>query len=252
VKPYHPTISIDDTTLAQRLRARWVDLLRGLACDERAAARWFDYLERAYGQQGRYHHTLEHIHAVLNDIDRWGTGVRDGAALRLAAWFHDAIYEPGHRSNERRSAELAAKALAQLGVAPARIEQVRSMILCTRDHCCEVPDGRILVDADLAILASDAERYRAYSAAIRKEYGFVPEARYRAGRFRVLMRFLRRPHIFLTAHGRLELEEAARANLSRECAELLSTRTGGPIMQRLSGVDEPISPTREVHHDTHS
>jgi predicted metal-dependent HD superfamily phosphohydrolase len=252
VKPYHQPISIDETTLATRLRARWMDLCRGIGGDADVASRWFGRLERAYREPSRHHHTLEHIEAMLNDIDRWGTGVRDSAALRLAAWFHDAVYDPRRSDNERKSADLAAKALSEFTLPLARNEQVRSMVLCTRDHCCDVPDGRILVDADLAILASPPERYHAYATAVRQEYAFVSEDDYRAGRLGVLMGFLRRPHIFLTAHGRLELEEAARANLARECAELLSTRPARPIMRRQSGADEPVSPSREVRHDSHS
>ena len=44
------------------------------------------------------------------------------------------------------------------------------------------PEGELLCDADLAILASDSADYAAYVAAVRQEYAQVPEEEFLAGR----------------------------------------------------------------------
>ena len=81
-------------------------------------------------------------------------------------------------------------------------------------------DGAVLCDADLAVLAREDPRYRAYAADVRREYAHVPDDAFAAGRGAVLRRFLAHERIFTTDHGRLHWEPAARRNLSRELAEL--------------------------------
>jgi predicted metal-dependent HD superfamily phosphohydrolase len=81
----------------------------------------------------------------------------------------------------------------------------------------------VLCDADLAILAAASDRYTQYATAIRQEYAHIPDVDFRAGRAKVLRRFLDRPTIYRTAHGRQHWEAAARANISTEIAALESS-----------------------------
>ena len=72
------------------------------------------------------------------------------------------------------------------------------------------------LDADLAILGASPERYARYAADIRKEYAWVPEPEYRAGRAAVLNRFLALPRIYHAEPLFAEGEERARVNLRAE------------------------------------
>ena len=72
------------------------------------------------------------------------------------------------------------------------------------------PDGELLCDADLAILAADEERYAAYTAAIRREYAHVPDDAFKAGRAQVLKALLELPSIYRLAPLRAAWEERAR------------------------------------------
>jgi predicted metal-dependent HD superfamily phosphohydrolase len=78
----------------------------------------------------------------------------------------------------------------------------------------------VLLDADLAVLGSHEDRYRRYASDIRKEYAWVPEAEYRAGRKKVLEAFLARPRIYWNDSIHDQREGIARANLIRECEDL--------------------------------
>jgi predicted metal-dependent HD superfamily phosphohydrolase len=78
----------------------------------------------------------------------------------------------------------------------------------------------VLLDADLAILGATEERYRQYAADIRREYAWVPDAEYRAGRASVLEVFLARPRIYWHELTFEEGEARARANLRAELAGL--------------------------------
>jgi predicted metal-dependent HD superfamily phosphohydrolase len=144
--------------------------------------------------------------------------------VRLAAWMHDAVYDPRALgdANERDSAEFAAGLLATLGVPDEVAAEVARLVGLTAGHATEPddPDGELLCDADLAILASGDEVYAAYTAAIRREYAHVPDDAFRGGRTQVLKALLELPSIYRLAPLRAAWEERARANLARELAEL--------------------------------
>ena len=177
----------------------------------------FADLAARYGEPGRHYHTLDHIRAVLDRIDAlWPDAP---PALQLAAWLHDVVYDSRAADNEERSADYARAVLPALGVPSDVIDETARLILLTRSHETDPDDraGRTLLDADLAVLSTNAPTYDAYAAAIRREYAWVAESDYRAGRRRVLERFLDRPRIYLTIEM-AEAEPRARDNLRREIA----------------------------------
>ncbi|MFI0864693.1 hypothetical protein ACH4RA_31355 [Streptomyces smyrnaeus] len=144
--------------------------------------------------------------------------VADLDAVRLAAWFHDAVYRPDRSENEERSARLAERALPEAGVAQARTAEVARLVRLTVSHD-PAPgdlDGELLCDADLAVLAGTPEQYAHYAAEIRQEYAFVPDAAFREGRSTVLHQLLGLPHLYRTPYARTHWEPAARHNLTTE------------------------------------
>ncbi|MBT2505330.1 hypothetical protein J7I98_05335 [Streptomyces sp. ISL-98] len=177
---------------------------------ENLLARWAE-------PQRRYH-TTDHLIAVLDHIDTLAAHAEDPAAVRLAAWFHDAVYRPDRSENEERSAALAELALPELGIDDARTAEVARLVRLTVTHAPEPGDtnGEALCDADLAILAAGPEAYAAYAASVREEYGFVPDEAFREGRAAVLRQLLDLPRLFRTPHGQAEWEARARQNLATE------------------------------------
>jgi predicted metal-dependent HD superfamily phosphohydrolase len=193
----------------------------------------FDLLVAAYSAPERHYHNLEHIAEMFRVVDRLSARVEEPAALHLAVWFHDAVYDSRAKDNEQRSGELAVALLGPLGVPAATTERIVNMIGATAHTAGGGPpalrDTCVLLDADLAILSASEERYARYAADIRKEYSWVPEADYRAGRAAVLERFLAAPRIYQTQIMFDEGEQRARANLRAELVELRSQQkpTGG-------------------------
>ncbi|MFI8425299.1 hypothetical protein [Streptomyces sp. NPDC085479] len=181
-------------------------------------------LDRWAEPQRRYH-TVAHLRAVLDRVDELADQGGEGGELelvRLAAWFHDAVYRPDRSENEERSAALAERALNEAGLTPHEIAEVARLVRLTVTHDPDPGDlnGETLCDADLAILASDPDTYRGYAAAVREEYGFVPDATFREGRATILRRLLDLPRLFRTPYGAAVWEEKARENLERELREL--------------------------------
>ncbi|MFC8084483.1 hypothetical protein [Streptomyces sp. NPDC057340] len=181
-----------------------------------------DLLTRWQEPQRRYH-TLAHLTAVLDHVDVLAGHADDVDVVRLAAWFHDAVYRPDRSENEERSARLAERALPEAGVSAAKTAEVARLVRLTVTHAPaeDDRDGQVLCDADLAVLASPPSAYAAYTAAVREEYHFVPNEAFREGRSAILRQLLDLPTLFHTPHGRREWEATARHNLTGEL-EMLS------------------------------
>jgi predicted metal-dependent HD superfamily phosphohydrolase len=180
-------------------------------------------LRDTYAEPHRHYHDIHHIEACLRELAAVeGLAADEREILEYAIWWHDAVYDPKRSDNEERSAVLAERDLAQLGVDPAMRETVGRLIRATRDHKVAPDDrlGALLVSIDLSILGRPVAEYDAYAAAIRAEYAHVPDAAYRAGRAAVLRRFLAAPAIYPDPEFRRCYETQARANMAREIARL--------------------------------
>jgi predicted metal-dependent HD superfamily phosphohydrolase len=194
------------------LRGQWRILLPGAeALGERLLDRW--------SEPHRRYHTLDHLAAVLAVVGRYADLARDADAVRLAAWFHDAVYDPRAGDNEERSARLAEAELVGLG---ARAAEAARLVRLTTSHTVEPGDanGALLADADLAILAAAPADYDRYAKAIRAEYTHVPDDAFRAGRAAVLEALAGLPSLFRIVPERAEWEARARTNLARELQTL--------------------------------
>ncbi|MER3479799.1 MAG: hypothetical protein C4327_04765 [Meiothermus sp.] len=197
----------------KRLIQRWNALMRSLGAPQEVQSGGLDDLLRRYGEPHRSYHNLYHLEALFQALEPHP--VREKAALELAVWFHDAVYDPTRTDNEEESAALAVRSLAPMGLSPALVGRVVEVILATKTHRATDPSVALFLDADLSILGSDAKTYLRYARAIRQEHAWMPEELYRAGRARVLEGFLRRERIYQTEPFR-RLEEAARQNLAEE------------------------------------
>ncbi|GAA1803741.1 metal-dependent phosphohydrolase [Planosporangium flavigriseum] len=197
------------------LRAQWRALVPGAeALAEDLITRW--------SQPHRHYHTTDHLAAVLTVVDRYADLAPDADAVRLAAWFHDAVYDPRAPDNEERSAQLAETGLPAAGVPAGRVTETARLVRLTAGHAVADGDrtGALLADADLAILAAGQHDYDRYAAAVRREYAHVPEAAFRAGRAAVLESLLALPALFRIVPPRVEWEDRARANIERELSAL--------------------------------
>lgn len=194
---------------------------------------------------GRVYHSTRHLVELfwaLEELTEAGeVDADDAPLLRVAGWFHDAVYDPtaGPGANERESAELARRELEALGAARPVVAEVERLVLLTVDHRAEGGDGghggdsagsppgddasrrraRAFCDADLWILAADADRYAEYTAQVRQEYGHVPDDAFRAGR-RAVLEHLGAGSVYATDHARRAWAPAAARNIAGELVDL--------------------------------
>ena len=98
---------------------RWVAAARGAGAtaDDADLAAAGEYLLTRWSEPQRQYHTVAHLTAVLDVIDGHAELAPGVDRVRLAAWLHDAVYDPRALgdANERDSAEFAAGLLATLG-----------------------------------------------------------------------------------------------------------------------------------------
>jgi len=174
-----------------------------------------------YAEPHRHYHTVVHLAIVLSTVDTLVAYAAGPDLVRLAAWYHDAIYDPRRADNEERSAQLAESELTAASLPVDSIAEVARLVRVTAGHDPPAHDSNaeVLCDADLAVLASPTPDYDSYVAAVRQEYAHIDEAGWRTGRGTVLGGLLARQRLFRTPPGRA-WEQPARANINRELAAL--------------------------------
>lgn len=206
------------------LFSKWQHTLQSFGVGQVAAEKAFNRLVAAYSTPGRYYHTLKHVDCVLNTIHILQGYTNNLATVQLAAWFHDVVYDTEAQDNEQKSADYAFELLSNLGIPESTITTVTRLILNTKDHKAAVDDcdSQVLLDADLAILATNPVQYLEYAHAIRQEYSWVAEADYITGRQKILERFLQRSPIYFTPLMSEFAEPFARGNIQGEIQSLAS------------------------------
>ncbi len=215
------------------LRAGWAALGAG-ASDPGDWVALGEEVLRRWSEPHRHYHDVRHLAQCLGALDELALDELKAPddvprVLRLAAWFHDVVYE-GVLSegvageDEEASARLAEELLTGAGVAPGEVAEVARLVRVTAAHDPAPDDaaGALLVDADLSVLALPRARYHVYLRDVRLDYAHVPDAAFTAGRRAVVAGWLARvaagATLYRTATGRRLWEDAARRNLAEELA----------------------------------
>lgn len=201
----------------ERFKALWA---RNLPGESAMAETIYGRLIEFYGEPHRHYHTLNHIRHCLRELDRAATLITDPDAVEMALWFHDAIYQPGAKDNERRSADL----FRQWSGARADLvfqQRVDDLIMATTHQ--EPPDqgdAKFLVDIDLSSFGLPWETCERDGRLIRAEFAGVADDQYYPGHLRFLRTLQDRATFFCTAFFQQRYELVARANLARIIADL--------------------------------
>ncbi|GIG38820.1 HD domain-containing protein [Cellulomonas phragmiteti] len=187
-----------------------------------------DLLER-WTRPDRHFHNLKHLVDVLARVDELDEEAHHPALVRLAAWYHGAVFDSAERKayankggeDEAASAVLAREQLTELGVPERQVQRISDLVSALVRHTPDPHDGdcAVLCDADLAMLATEPQRYKAYLQDVRAEYAHLPVEDYVRARVRILHKLLARPSLFVSPLAQA-WEEPARQNVSAELQRL--------------------------------
>lgn len=191
-------------------------------------------IQHCYNDTHRKYHTWQHVShclqlvkAAINADVKLSTGELN--ELVIALWFHDVVYQPLTKDNERRSAELFQTMCKrhQPPDAPATdevaVDRISQLINITAGHHSTATAStaeQLMCDIDLAILAVTEADFDQYDRNIRAEYSMVSAEAFRTGRIRVLQTFVDRPAIYATDWAQQQFEQPARRNLRRAIDKL--------------------------------
>lgn len=182
-------------------------------------------LDTAYAKDRSYHDAV-HVEQVLADsswlAERRACLPVDRAVIAAAACAHDVVYTGAAGDDEAASAQWAREALGAAGVSASLCERIAELILATAEHIADADDdvAWVLLDADLAILGQEPDRYQSYVRRVRQEYGAVSEPDWIAGRSAVLRALRDRGSIFHLPEARARWEAQAQRNIADELASL--------------------------------
>ena len=193
---------------------QWREFWQRLGAHGDAMMPWQE-LRAAYTEPWRAYHNLGHIGHCLEEFAAVRKLANDPLSIEVAIWFHDVIYDTHGKDNEERSADFAEAVLRKAGQPKSFTEAIRDLILATKHQAQPAAnDARLLVDIDLAILGQPLERYTEFEQQIRREYAWVSNPDFAAGRSAILNGFLNRERIFASPDFIQKYEQPARANLT--------------------------------------
>jgi predicted metal-dependent HD superfamily phosphohydrolase len=209
-----------------RVRRDFLSVLEGdlqaVGMPAAGAARAAGHLWDAMTAPARHYHTPVHVLAMFQYAQR--SGIDLSPAERLAIWFHDSVYDasaPNGR-NEADSARWMTEALGDCADG-GLIIAASQMILSTAHHTCDplpVEHHRVL-DLDLAGFTAPSDTFDRQSAALRREFAHLPDARYACQTTAFLRALLARRSIFRTEPFAAS-EAAARSRIQQEIRRLES------------------------------
>jgi predicted metal-dependent HD superfamily phosphohydrolase len=201
------------------LRAAWTVAVG----DDASALAALDDVVARHREARRRYHGVRHVTWVVRHVRELAAEVPtdDPDAIVVAAFFHDAVYDPRAADNEEQSAQLAERVLAELGWDERRGRRVGDLVRATAVHTgAGDADTDVLLDADLAVLGSEPSAYQAYVTGVRAEYAHIDDEAWRHGRGQVLRDLLARDPLYATAPARRRWVSRAAANMTAELASL--------------------------------
>jgi len=140
-----------------------------------------------WNQYSRHYHSIEHLKSVIAGIERWKYRLTRSEfdQLVLAAFFHDAIYDPkSPENNEDQSIDLFRR--TYIGK-DQKFDLVDKAIECTKNR--KRPTDfllKIFWEADNDIFRKPYLKFQTYEKQIRKEYSHVPDDIYKNARIKFL------------------------------------------------------------------
>lgn len=181
-------------------------------------------IQKKYSAKNRYYHNLNHIFKMLETIKKFENSCFFTDNIYFATWFHDLIYNPLRKDNEKKSADFSGKILKKLNNKKININIIKHLINRTKNHFYhtenESEELKLFLDADIETLGSESKIYIENTKKIRKEFKIIPDVIFNKGRAEILNMFLKTKYIYRTEYFINKYEKQARKNIKNELSKL--------------------------------
>lgn len=181
--------------------------------------------EPYYNEPHRHYHNFWHPVKMLLEYTHIPKRITmhvpsNGIALAIA--FHDAVYIPGYKHNEKASAILLDTIAPKLDfITPEDLVIAKHAIMATKSHDASSVESDLVVDLDLLGFAPSSSLYRENTPElIREEFVYVNDADFKNGRFNALMKFHGRTPFYFTDYYESKYGDEARKAVRDEIVSL--------------------------------
>lgn len=217
------------------LKKSWYDSLKEIGVEGPNLEVWLWRVLILYCQPWRKYHTLRHIVDLCEKIDKLqDSTAASNAFLKITAFFHDVIYTPRSKLNEKKSSELLLEFSATLPGGKDTLEvwnQMSDVILATASHeldqyprlmgNAELRNlGQTFLDIDMSILAADPPAYDEYTQQIAFEYSFMDKQAFVKGRSQFLASCIEKGQKIFKSAAFEHLNDVAHKNMKWELQRL--------------------------------
>jgi predicted metal-dependent HD superfamily phosphohydrolase len=145
------------------------------------ASHALNVLTEHYTQSHRKYHTLEHIAYMFKTANDHAVLLTE--AQKIAIWWHDAVYVPGSKTNERDSIVLM---INTIKLPHDLLDRVVGMIEDTITHVPRTKESEIVSDLDMFGFAAPTIDQTRFTKQIYDEFKHVPIKDFRTGRLQFL------------------------------------------------------------------
>lgn len=203
------------------IKSTYTELLEEYEVNSTSVEKLWNEIITNYSEKTRHYHNLEHLEDLLSQLKSVKEEIDNWKVILFTLFYHDIIYKSTKKDNEEKSAEIASKRMAEIGVKRNYIQLCYDQIIATKSHKeSHSTDINFFTDADLSILGRTPSKYKTYCSNIRKEYSIYPDSIYNRGRKKVINHFLSMNKIFKTDEFYDRYEEQAIFNLQQELKSL--------------------------------
>lgn len=207
-------------------KAVWFNLCEELGVPGDGALKVWKLLCIQYcSQTTRLYHNMDHIRDCLALLSVVPIRPEDETALKLAIFFHDAVYDTWAKDNEERSLEFGLFCFGLMGLGDRVLlaHQLKILIMATshRQVCINNLDAMLIADIDLYSLSLSKSEFDKKTEYIRHEFGWVLPKEFCRGRIDFFQKMLDgRLSIYQTYWFRAKFERSARRNIIGSIKEL--------------------------------
>jgi len=146
-------------------------------------------LEKLWTSNDRYYHNIKHLERIISfiqfQISFKELSLVEKHTLLLAAFFHDAIYDPKRKDNEDQSIKFFKE--SYIGKDGIMVEKVSDLIEVTKHRKRPIKRlERLIWNADNAGFKDGFEQLKKTDSLIQKEYKHLSKIAYKDGRIKFL------------------------------------------------------------------